>query len=182
MQNKKQEQLLKLTEAQLHQIIRESVDDVLMKEGFGGRLWGGIKGAGNAMRGEYNKFKQGAMNTGLSNEYQGQTFGSRMKAAGNMIKNQAKQGDVAQELNSLKDTLYKMELNGYFNKSTQPIANQLYNALNGQIQSGENLQVKGTYKKNYGQTMPQQQTSDVRGGYSGGRKPEYVTGGIGTGV
>lgn len=182
MQKVNNAQMYKLTEAELHQLIRESVDNILMQEGFGGRLWGGIKGAGNAMRGEYNKMKQGVMNTGLSNEYQGQSFGSRMKAAGNMIKNQAKSGDVAQELNNLKDTLYKMELNGYFNRATQPLADQLYKALNGQIQSGENLQVKGTYKKNYGQSMPQQQGSDVRSGASGGRRPEYITSGMGTGV
>ena len=37
------------------------------------------------------------------------------------------------------------------------IANKLYYALDAQIKSGENLQVKGAYKKGYGQSMPQNQ-------------------------
>jgi hypothetical protein len=177
---------IQLSEEKLHYLIRESINEVLnedeMEEGFGGRLWGGIKGVGNAVRGEFNKAKQGVMQTGLGNEYSGQNFGSRMKAAKNMIKAQANQGDVAQELNNLKDTLYKMELNKYFNKATQPLVDQLYKALDAQIQSGENLAVKGAYKKGYGQKMPQKQYSDVRSGGSGGRRPEYITGGLGTGT
>lgn len=113
--------VIRLTEQDLHRIVRQSVQEAV-DEGLWGRLTGGIKGAGNAIRGEFNKAKQGAMQTGLGNEYAGQSFGSRMKAAKNMVKAQANQGDSAQELNNLKNTLYKMELNGYFNKAVQPLS------------------------------------------------------------
>lgn len=146
-----------LTESQLQSYIQNVINEEMEKEGFLGRAWGGIKGAGNAIRGEFNKAKQGVMNTGLSNEYQGQTLGKRLDAAKKMVSAQAKQGDMAQELNNLKNQLAKLELNGYFNKAVQPIADKLYNALEAQIQSGENLQVKGNYKKGYGQSMPQSQ-------------------------
>lgn len=121
------------------------------------------------------------MQTGLGNEYAGQSFGSRMKAAKNMVKAQANQGDSAQELNNLKNTLYKMELNGYFNKAVQPIADKLYKALEAQVQSGENLGVKGTYNRGYGQSMPQSQAQSNGMGYS--RRNSSVTPGYaGAGV
>lgn len=145
--------VIKLTEQDLHNIIAKTIKEAC-DEGLGGKLLGGLKGVKNAISGEYNKAKQGFQKTGLDNEYNGESFGSRMKSAKNMIKASSKQGDVAQELNKLKDTLYKMELNHYFNKAVQPIADKLYNALDAQIQSGENLGVKATYKKNYGQSMP----------------------------
>ena len=157
-QNKQQKPQSKvLNESQLQEYINNVINEEIEKEGFLGRAWGGLKGAGNAIRGEFNKAKHGVTDTGLSNEYQGQSFGSRLGAAKKMVSASAKQGDMAQELNNLKDLLYKLELNGYFNKAVQPIANKLYNALDAQIQSGENLQVKGTYKKGYGQSMPQSQ-------------------------
>ena len=121
------------------------------------------------------------MNTGLGNEYSGQNFKKRIGAAKNMIKAQARQGDTEQELNNLKDTLYKLELNGYFNKATQPIANKLYNALDAQIKSGENLQVKGAYKKGYGQSMPQNQPQG-NGMGSSRRDTSWDPNGFGSGV
>lgn len=172
--------VIRLTEQDLHRIVRQSVQEAV-DEGLWGRLTGGIKGAGNAIRGEFNKAKQGAMQTGLGNEYAGQSFGSRMKAAKNMVKAQANQGDSAQELNNLKNTLYKMELNGYFNKAVQPIADKLYKALEAQVQSGENLGVKGAYKRGYGQSMPQNQAQSNGMGYS--RRNSSVTPGYaGAGV
>ena len=157
-QNKQQkQQSTVLNETQLQDYIKNVINEELEKEGFLGTAWGGLKGVGNAMRGEFNKAKQGITNTGLSNEYQGQSLGKRLGAAKKMVQASAKQGDMVQELNKLKNLLANLDLNGYFNKSVKPIADNLYKALEAQIESGENLQVKGTYKKGYGQSMPQSQ-------------------------
>lgn len=170
-----------MNEAQLSRYIQNIINEEMEDEGLLGRLWGGAKGIGNAARGEYNKAKQGVMNTGLGNEYSGQNFKKRVGAAKNMIKAQARQGDTEQELNNLKNTLYKLELNGYFNKATQPIADKLYKALDVQLKSGENLQVKGAYKKGYGQSMPQSQ-SQGNGMGSTRRNTSWDPNGFGSGA
>lgn len=170
-----------MNEDKFTQYVQRLVNEEVEKEGFGGRLWGGVKGIGNAIRGEYNKAKQGVSDTGLSNEYKGQSFGKRMNAAKNMIKGQARQGDMAQELNNLMRQLANLELNGYFNKATKPIADQLYSALEAQVKSGENFNVKGAYKKGYGQSMPQSQQSSNGMGASH-RDASWDPNGFGTGV
>lgn len=135
-----------MNEAQFHQYIQNLINEELENEGFGGRLWGGIKGVGNAFRGEHN------MPDGTE-----RTFKDKIRSGMKMVKGQAKQGDMAQELNKLKDTIFDLELNGYFNKATDSIAREFYKALDRQITTGENFNVKGVYKKNYGQSMPQKQ-------------------------
>lgn len=170
-----------MNEDKFTQYVQRLVNEEVEKEGFGGRLWGGVKGIGNAIRGEYNKAKQGVSDTGLSNEYKGQSFGKRMNAAKNMIKGQARQGDMAQELNNLMRQLANLELNGYFNKATKPIADQLYSALEAQVKSGENFNVKGAYKKGYGQSMPQSQQSS-NGMGSSHRDASWDPNGFGTGA
>lgn len=176
----------KINEKELENIILESVKSVLINEdleneGFFGRMAGGLKGMGNAIRGEYNKAKTGMQNGNLSNAYKGQSFGNRLGAAKNMIKAQANQGDSVQELTKLQDLLYKLDINGYFNKATKPYADQLYKALQTQMNSGENLQVKGAYKRGYGQSMPQSQNTPPMVGM-GGRNRSYDPNGFGTGA
>lgn len=182
-QNKQQKSQTKvLNESQLQEYINNIINEEIENEGFLGRAWGGLKGAGNAIRGEFNKAKQGVTNTGLNNEYKGQSFGKRIGAAKKMVQASAKQGDIAQELNNLKDLLYKLELDGYFNKAVQPIANKLYNALDAQIQSGENLQVKGAYKKGYGQSIPQSQPQTNGAGSRGSSVTPRSTPWAGAGI
>lgn len=94
-------QTIKLTEKELHNLIKESVNRILTEnqedEGAWGKLKGGVKGIGNAVRGEFNKVKNGIMNNGLNNEYQGQNMNSRMQSAKNYIQNSAQVGDRKQE-------------------------------------------------------------------------------------
>ena len=100
---------MKITEAQLKQLIRESLDEVMDEEDMDEGLWGGLKGAakglGQAVGGEWNKFKRGVMDNGLNNEYQGQSVGDRFKTAGKQIGTAFRGGDKQQELDRAAKTV-----------------------------------------------------------------------------
>ena len=161
---------IRLTESQLNRVIKESMRNVLMEndeeEGFLGRIGGAIKGAANAVKGEYRKASRGMENGNLGDEYKNQSLGKRWNAAKNMIKGQAKYGDSQQTLNNLCDYLYKLEQNGYFEKDTQVLADKLYKAIKGQLNAMNNLRVKGNYKRGYGEKMPQTNQEPQGMGYS----------------
>ena len=103
---------MKITEAQLKQLIRESLDEVMNEEDMDEGLWGTVKGAakglGQAVGGEWNKFKRGVMDNGLNNEYQGQSVGDRFKTAGKQIATAARGGDLQQELDSATKTIQSL--------------------------------------------------------------------------
>ena len=100
---------MKITEKQLKQLIRESLSEVIDEEDMDEGLWGGIKGAakglGQAVGGEWNKFKRGVMDNGLNNEYQGQSVGDRFKTAGKQIGTAFRGGDKQQELDRAAKTV-----------------------------------------------------------------------------
>lgn len=103
---------MKITEAQLKQLIRESLNEIMDEEDMDEGLWGGIKGAakglGQAVGGEWNKFKRGVMDNGLNNEYQGQGVGDRFKTAGKQIGTAFKGGDKQQELDRAAKTVQSL--------------------------------------------------------------------------
>jgi hypothetical protein len=100
---------MKITEAQLKQLIRESLDEVMdeedMDEGLRGKIKGAAQGFGQAIRGEWNKFKRGVMDNGLNNEYQGQSVGDRIKTAAKQIGTASRGGDKQQELDRAAKTV-----------------------------------------------------------------------------
>ena len=102
----------KITEKQLRQLVRESLEEIANENQEDEGLWGGIKGAakglGQAAKGEWGKFKRGVMDKGLNNEYQGQSVGDRFKTAGKQIKTGFKGGDKQQELDRAAQTIQSL--------------------------------------------------------------------------
>ena len=102
----------KITEKQLRQLVRESLEEIANENQEDEGLWGGIKGAakglGQAAKGEWGKFKRGVMDKGLNNEYQGQTVKDRFKTAGKQIGTAFKGGDKQQELDRAAQTIQSL--------------------------------------------------------------------------
>ena len=143
--------LVRLTESELKGIINEAVMRVLTEnqeeEGLWGKIKGGVSGIGNAMRGEYRKFKDGVMNNGLNNEYQGQNFKSRMRSAGNYIKQSANAGDRAQEFNNFIEQIQKYIDQGILGKEGNIIAKKLIGKIKMLI-GGDNGRLTQSYTRN----------------------------------
>lgn len=161
---------VKLTESQLKQLIRESLEEAVNEEDMDEGLWGGIKGAakglGQAFGGEWNKFKRGVMDNGLNNEYKGQGVGDRFKTAGKQIGTAFRGGDKQQELDRAAKTVQSLIDGKTFGKNnvlsapnTIQAAQTLLKAIN-MAKMGSVGGVNAAASKRYGsqqQEQPRQQ-------------------------
>lgn len=187
MQNKKQEQLLKLTEAQLHQIIRESVDDVLMKEGVFDRIYGGIKGGAQAGKAMWNlrKMNKAAQKNGETPIQPANNRKSNWSKFKTSVMNQAADSDRDAEISKLMDQIKMLQLNNYFDFGNTRYywnkAEEFLQVLQTMLDVN-NQQTQAQYKRNFAQDHPDKianqqakKYGDIssRGGGSP-RKPEYV--------
>ena len=145
------QKLIRLTEEDLKQIVSESVQAILQEnmedEGLWGRIKGGLQGIGNAVSGEYGKLKNGVMNTGVNNEYQGQGFKDRMRAARNQIKQNAKFGDRRQEFDRLIKQLNGYKQQGILGKGGNQAIDMLIKYINMSIRS-DNSNANQAYRRN----------------------------------
>ena len=157
---------VKLTETQLKQLIRESLEEVIDEENMDEGLFGGIKGAakglGQAFGGEWNKFKRGVMDNGLNNEYRGQSVGDRFKTAGKQIGTAFRGGDKQQELDRAAKAVQSLIDGKTFGKNnvlsapnTVQAAQTLLKAIN-MAKMGSIGGVNAAASKRYG--APQQPT------------------------
>lgn len=140
-----------MNEAQFQNYIQGIINEELEQEGLWGKLTGGAKGIGKAISGEFGKAKRGIMQNGLNNEYNGQKFGDRMKAAVQTIRDNAKMGDKRQDLAGLQKQVASIAQNPLVqsHKQWSAIAQQLLTS----IQASSNAQgtpVSKNFKKNYG--------------------------------
>lgn len=144
----KQPKRIPVNEAQLQKYVRNIVNEELENEGLWGAAKGALKGFGQAVSGEWNKVKRGAMNTGLSNEYNGQSFGDRMKAAKSNVQSQSHAGDVMQDLNNFASYVDKMINSGRLNNEQVQAAKQFKLSL---LQSKNGFQMNATknFNNNY---------------------------------
>ena len=146
-----EKKVLKLTEEDLRHIIRESVERVIREnqeeEGLWGRIKGGVQGVGNAIRGEFNKAKNGVMNTGLNNEYQGQSVKNRFNSAKNYISQSAKTGDRKQEFERFIKQLNGYIEQGILGKQGTYAAQTLIKCIN-QSMIGDKGRLTQNYNKN----------------------------------
>ena len=103
---------MKITEAQLKKIIRESLDEIMDEENMDedalGKTKGVLNGVGQVLKGGFNKIKRGILDTGLRKEYNGQTFRDRLKAANDQIKTAAKGGDKQRDLDRAAKTVQSL--------------------------------------------------------------------------
>jgi hypothetical protein len=163
---------MKITEAQLKQLIRESLDEVMNEEDMDEGLLGGIKGAANgvkqAVSGEWNKFKRGVMDNGLNNEYQGQSVGDRIKTAGKQIGTAFKGGDKQQELDRAAKTVQSLIDGKTFGNNkvlsapnTVQAAQTLLNAIK-MAKAGSVGGVNAAASKRYGTPQQAQQQPNQR--------------------
>lgn len=166
---------MKITEKQLKQLIRESLSEVIDEEDMDEGLWGGIKGTakglGQAVGGEWNKFKRGVMDNGLNNEYQGQSVGDRFKTAGKQIGTAFRGGDKQQELDHAAKTVQSLIDGKTFgdNKvlsapNTVQAAQTLLNAIK-MAKMGSVGGVNSAAAKRYGaprQTQAQRQVAETK--------------------
>lgn len=154
----------KITEKQLRQLVRESLEEIANENQEDEGLWGGIKGAakglGQAAKGEWGKFKRGVMDKGLNNEYQGQSVGDRFKTAGKQIATAARGGDLQQELDSVAKTIQSLMdrssmLGSFVIKSPQAYeaAQTLLNAIQ-MAKKGSIGGVNAAASKRYGEQKP----------------------------
>lgn len=103
---------MKLTEKQLKRIIKECVTEAYNDSELNEGLWGKVKGATNGVKqgisGEWNKFKRGVTDTGLNNEYKGQSAKDRFNAFKSNVSSFAKSGDKRQDLEKALATIQKL--------------------------------------------------------------------------
>lgn len=133
MENKK---VVRLTEADLHQLIENAVYNVLMENEENEGFWGGMgalaKGAGNMAQKAWNTGKQMAQN------------------AANNIKTTYQQGSMTQDHQKIANQLQQWIQSGVFgNKRANSLASQLVNMLNAQYQQkfGQQGNVQNNFSK-----------------------------------
>lgn len=139
-----------ITEDDLKNIIKESVERIIrenQEEGLWGKIKGGVQGVGNAIKGEFNKAKNGVMNTGLNNEYQGQSVKNRFNSAKNYISQSAKTGDRKQEFESLIKQLNGYIQQGILGQQGTYAAQALIKCIN-QSMIGDKGRLTQNYNKN----------------------------------
>ena len=158
--------VITLNESQLRAMIEESVVNCI-NEGFWGGLKGAAKGAGQAVSGEWNKFKNGVMNSGLKNEYNGQNASSRANAFGNMVKKGYQTGDKNQDLQKIIGYLQNIVTNNTLGNAGTQAANTLIGLIKKQV-GGNNGRMSDAYNRNYGT----QQTSQIRQNHDSSRAAE----------
>lgn len=163
---------MKITEAQLKQLIRESLNEIMDEEDMDEGLRGGIKGAVNGVKqvvsGEWNKLKRGVMDNGLNNEYQGQSVGDRIKTAGKQIGTAFKGGDKQQELDRAAKTVQSLIDGKTFGNNkvlsapnTVQAAQTLLNAIK-MAKAGSVGGVNAAASKRYGTPQQAQQQPNQR--------------------
>ena len=149
MENNKN--VIRLTEEDLNNIIKESVQQILKEnpenEGLWGRIKGGVQGVGNAIKGEFNKAKNGVMNAGLNNEYQGQSVKNRFNSAKNYISQSAKTGDRKQEFDRFIKQLNDYMQQGILGKQGTAAAQTLIKCIQ-QSMRGDQGRLIQNYNKN----------------------------------
>lgn len=139
-----------MNEAQLNRYIQNIINEELENEGFWGKAKGAVQGLGKAVSGEWNKAKRGIMQNGLSNEYQGQSFGDRMRAAGNNIRRNAEAGDKNQDMQNFIGQVEKMKRSGLLPQQASAAADQFIKSLQMSMQ-GRNGGLQTAYNKAYGE-------------------------------
>lgn len=138
--------VIRLTEQDLHRIVRQSVDEAV-DEGLWGRLTGGVKGGYQAAKALTNMNRKNI--TPINNR---KTNWSKIKKT---MANQAADSDRNQEFKSLINKLEKLQLNGYLDGQEE-----IYNDVNSLItklqnyMTSEGYRTEAQYKKNFGQDHP----------------------------
>lgn len=139
---------MKITEQQLNAIIKENIQQMIDNGEIDESVIGGIKGAakgiGNALKGEFGKLKRGATETGLNNEYNGETFKNRVKAFGNQVKSGYNNGDKIEELNKAINAINAIKDKSILGPKGVQYADALIKCINMSIKGGN-----GRYKQNF---------------------------------
>ena len=147
-----EKKIIRLTEEDLHCIIENSVRRIMTEneedEGLWGSIKGGLKGIGKAAKGEYNKAKNGVMNTGLNNEYKGQSVGDRLKGGMKYIKNSAKNGSNSEDLDNFMSQLKKCMESGLLGEKGKFYATKLLGTLEN-TKRGGNGRLTQDFNKRY---------------------------------
>ena len=145
-------QIMRITEQDIKNIVSESVNRIIAEnadnEGIWDKIKGGIAGAGRAAKGEYDKFKRGAFQNGLNNEYQGQNLRSRFDSAKNHIKYSAKNADSKAEINKMINQIYQWQQSPYMGPEAKECASQLISKLQMGIR-GANGNLSQNFSRNY---------------------------------
>jgi hypothetical protein len=147
-----------MNEAQMHNFVRQIVNEELENEGVTGRIAGGIKGAAQAAKGFFNKHRliQQNKNSEVPKKKvvtnNNTSWQHKLKQT---ISNQAADSDRNQELNKLIKKLNNLCLNGYFDKRDD-IKKEVNNLINDleYFMKYENGQTRGQYKRNFGVDHP----------------------------
>lgn len=139
-----------MNEEQMREYVQKIVNEELENEGLWGRAKGAIKGLGQAFGGEVNKFKRGMMNTGLSNEYQGQSLTDRFNAAKQNVQRNAQMGDKMQDLNNLRNKLSQMIQSQVLTGEPAKLASALITSL-GRSMGGVQTNLGRNFNKSYGE-------------------------------
>lgn len=138
--------VIKLTEQDLHRIVRQSVQEAV-DEGLWGRLTGGAKGGYQAAKALVNMNRKNL--TPINNR---KTNWNKIKTT---MANQAADSDRNQELNGLINKLEKLQRNGYFDGQQEiwDDVNDLITKLQN-FMTSEGYRTEAQYKKNFAQDHP----------------------------
>lgn len=118
-----------LTESQLQSYIQDVINEEMEKEGFKGKLRGAWNGIKQAASGEWDKAKRGITQTGLDNEYNGQSFKDRIKTAKETTQQYAKSYDQEEEIKKYASQLEQMADSGYFDEKQKETLLSLKNTF-----------------------------------------------------
>lgn len=147
-----------MNEAQMHNFVRQIVNEELENEGVRGRIVGGVKGAVQGFKGLLNKNRLEQQNKNSETPQKKVVTNNNTSGWHKLkqtISNQAADSDRNQEFNKLIKTLNNLYLNGYFDTrdDIKKEVNTLINDLN-YFMKYENGQTRGQYKRNFGVDHP----------------------------
>lgn len=139
-----------MNESNLQSYIKQLVNEEIENEGFWGKMKGAAKGLGQSISGEANKAMRGIKNTGLNNEYQGQSFKDRINAAGNNIRRNAQAGDRNQDMQNFIAQVQKMVNSGILPPKAMQAGEQFIDSLNASM-LGSKGGMNRAYNSAYGE-------------------------------
>lgn len=153
-----QNRRITMNEAQMHNFVRQIVNEELENEGVTGRMWGGVKGAAQGAMGLWKKHRLEQQNKNSETPQKKVVTNNNTSGWHKLkqtISNQAADSDRNQELNKLIKTLNNLYLNGYFDTrdDIKKEVNTLINDLE-YFMTYEKGQTRGQYKRNFGIDHP----------------------------